>query len=337
MTEKENFMMTIHGETPAWVPRYTYGKDPYSPVPDACAQIGPSFLSARRTPEGGFNIFGVEFIATAETGNQSLPKPGQFILDDITKWRDVIKCPDISDIDWEMMARKDFDKLGCDRTQSAVRMLTHVGYFQNLMNFMGFNEGLVAMHTEPEEVLALFEYLSDFYVEVAKKSVYYYKPDILDVTDDTATATNPFISPAMYRELVKPFHAKLAQVGTDAGIPVDMHNCGRCEDFIDDWLDFNICAWNPAQVSNDLKGIKAKYGNKLVICGGWDSQGPAGWPNATEETVRQAVRDCIDNYAEGGGFCFVGSAYGVLGDPAVEDKRRWITEEYMAYRETPYK
>ena len=42
----------------------------------------------------------------------------------------------------------------------------HAGYFQNLMAFMGFTEGLLAMYEEPEEVYALFDYICSFYCEV---------------------------------------------------------------------------------------------------------------------------------------------------------------------------
>ena len=291
--------------------------------------------NARRTPQGGFDIWGVEFVTTKDTGGMAIPKPGKFILDDITKWRDVIKAPDISDIDWETMAKKDLARI--DRSRTAVSAMVHVGYFQSLCNFMGFNEGLMAMIEEPEEVYELFEYMSSFWVQICSKIRDYYKPDIWGVTDDTATATNPFISPETYRNLVKPFHKREAAFGVEMGIPVDMHNCGRCEDFIDVWLDIGVTCWNPAQTMNDLKGIKKKYGNKLVLEGCWDSSGPAGWPGATEEVVKQAVRDTIDAYAPGGGFIFWASTYGAADDEDFLNRKRWITEEYDAYGRTFYK
>ncbi len=337
MTEKENFMKVVRGEVPEWVPRYTFGPNPYATHPPAAMMIMPSCLMGNRTPEGGTDIWGVEFVTTIETGGAALPKPDTFILKDITEWRDIIKAPDISHVDWEKMAANDLKRLGIDRNESALILGTHVGYFQNLMNFMGFTEGLCAMFEEPEEVLALFEYLADFYCEITRLAIDAYKPDILNITDDTATADNPFISPQMYRELVKPFHARQAKLGTDRGIPIEMHDCGRCEDYIEDWRDFGVSIWNPAQRTNDLLGIKKKYGNSLVLAGCWDSSGPAGWPNAPEELVRAAVRETIDLYAPGGGFAFIGSVYGAPDDQGAKDKARWMSEEYEAYRYTPYK
>jgi hypothetical protein len=273
-------------------------------------------------------------VATVETGGMALPVPNKFILDDITKWRDIVKAPDISDIDWEAMAKKGLERI--NRDVSAVVTRLHFGYFQQLMAFMGFNEGLCAMYEEPDEVLELFTYLGDFYTKVIQKCLEYYKPDFVELSDDTATARNPFISIDMYRKLVKPFHKAEMQPVMDAGLPVMMHNCGRCEDFIEDWFDCGITAWNPAQVVNDLDGIKKKYGNRLGFCGCWDTSGPVNWSDATEEMTRQAVRDCIDRFAPGGGFCFRGGTLGPIGDEATNNRRRWISEEYDSYGRTFY-
>ena len=61
LTEKENLLMTLRGEVPEWVPRNMY---PSPGHPPASAGCGPSFLNARRTPQGGFDIWGVEFVTT---------------------------------------------------------------------------------------------------------------------------------------------------------------------------------------------------------------------------------------------------------------------------------
>ena len=336
ITEKENIMMFMRGEHPVWVPRYSgkYGFDVNSEYHQAVAIIKPEFLNERKTAEGGLDIWGVEFVATEETGGMSLPVPNKFMLDDIRKWRDIVKAPDISDIDWEAMAKRDLANV--NREESAVVQNIHIGYFQQLMAFMGFTEGLCAMLEEPEEVGELFNYMCDFYTEITIKCLEYYKPDIVELTDDTATANNPFLSVEMCRKLVKPYHMTQMQPVINEGLPIMMHNCGRCEDFIDDWFDCGVTAWNPAQIMNDLEGIKKKYGGRLGLCGCWDSSGPVNWPDATEEMVRQAVRDTIDRFAPGGGFCFWGTTYGPKGDVATENRRRWLTEEYDSYGRSFY-
>ena len=334
ITEKENIMMYMRGEQPMWVPRYGMAKDPYSKYPPAVMPATPGFLNERRTLEGGFDIWGVEYTATEETAGATLPVPNQFMFDDISKWRDYVKAPDISHINWEELAKKDLAHI--DRETTAVVGNFHLGYFQQLMAFMGFSEGLCAMHEDPEEVMALFQYLADFYVPIVKKFIEYYKPDIVELVDDTATALNPFISLDMYRKMIKPFHYAQNKPAIDAGLPIMYHNCGRCEDQIDDWLEIGINAWNPAQVMNDLDGIKKKYGNKMGLCGCWDSAGPVNWPSATEEMIRTAAKETIDRFAPGGGFCFWGSTYGPAGDTSTENRKRWLTEAYEEYGRSFY-
>ena len=69
-------------------------------------------------------------------------------LQDITDWRDVIKLPDISEIDFEADAKEQLSHI--DRNETAVMFDLNGGVFQLLMEFMGFNEGLCAMFTDPD-------------------------------------------------------------------------------------------------------------------------------------------------------------------------------------------
>ena len=99
MTEKENVLKVLNGEIPEWVPRYMTPPVQGSPYRPAFAMAMPSAL--RRVVRGDeeYDIGGVPYSATENTGGMALPTPGKFILDDITRWRDVIKAPDISGID----------------------------------------------------------------------------------------------------------------------------------------------------------------------------------------------------------------------------------------------
>lgn len=336
MTEKENFMTVVRGDVPEWVPMYSFGQSPPGKIPPT-AHVGPSFILAHLFAEGpAKDIWGVNHVPVVEANGAKIPEPNNFIIKDIRKWRDVIKAPDISGFDWETMAKKDIEALGIDRKNTAV-IYGLGGYFQQLMSFMGFSEGLCAMYEEPDEVKALMEYLCDFYMEVGEKTIHYYNPDMVSIIDDTATWQNPFISPEMYRDLIKPYHARQASLGTDLGLAVDMHDCGRCEDFIDDWLDFGVVTWNPAQTSNDLAGIKKKYGNRLVIVGGWDSRGELARPDATEEMIREAIYKTMDTYAPGGGYAFCGGFLGPLGDELTKKKNQWVADAAESYGRIFYK
>jgi hypothetical protein len=337
MTEKENFKLLISGEQPEWVPTYSL-----APRPDGksgpTAVVFPGLLSASITGMGVVkDIWGVTHVPVPEAGNAKIPEPNNFILKDIRKWRDVIKAPNLDDIDWESMAKKDLELFRVNREASLVGLGLHFGYFQHLMAFMGFTEGLCAMYEEPEEVKALMEYLCDFFTAVARKCIDYYNPDIFDMSDDIAAWKNAFISVEMYRELIKPSAVRQASIASERGLLISMHCCGYCEDFIDEWLDFGVVMWNPAQTCNDLLKIKKKCGNSLVLCGGWDSIGALADPNVTEETVKDSVYRTIEKYAPGGGYAFGGGYLGPIGDEATARKNKWLLEAADAYGKSFYR
>ena len=338
MTERENLLRVVNGQEPAWVPRkgiVPYAElDPEKHKP-CCVTVRSEIFPPKVNAKGGrINEFGVEYEPTDSTDGQQLPMPNNFILDDITRWRDVIKAPSLEGIDWRAIAEKALAKV--DRNESCVQFGGSSNFFQQLVGFMGFTEALIALQEEPEEVMALLEYLCVYQETIARNLIGYIKPDFYGMSDDNSTARSPFFSVEMYKKIFKPFHVRMAKIGNELGLPIDMHDCGRCEDLIEDWREFGVRIWNPAQVMNDLVGIKKKYGNDLILTGCWDSSGPAGWPDSTEETVRQAVRDCIDTFAPGGGFCFWASVYGAKGDDLAKQHAFWVTDEYNKYGRTFY-
>ena len=59
-------------------------------------------------------------------------------------------------------------------------------YFLTLVSFMGFEDAMLALYEEPEEVKALLEYVSEFYIEVLKQQIRWLKPDTISIMDDDA-------------------------------------------------------------------------------------------------------------------------------------------------------
>ena len=94
--------------------------------------------------------------------------------------------------------------------------------------------------------------------------------------------------------------------------------------------------WNPAQTINDLEAIKKKYGNNLIICGGWDSRGDLLRHDITEAEVKESVCRTIDKLAPGGGYAFSGGFLGPIGDEETRKKNKWVLEAADTYGKTFY-
>ena len=328
LSKRENFLRMIRKEVPEYIPTYSL----------FWAMNSPPFLRGQRNPDGtGKSIFGVESVIDSGGINPAMPKTHDFILDDITKWRDVIKIPDF-DIDqsaWMDMAKEAWKNHNPELPFGGGTSTG--GFFQPLVAFMGFTEGLAACFEEPEEVKALMEYICDFNVKTAKEYVKYYQPEFGFLGDDIAHERNPFLSLEMFQDLIAPYWRAYYSVFVDAGLPVGHHNCGHFELYLDDLVDMGVSFWDPVQPSNDEDAIKAKYGNNLALCAGpemrfWNASTP-------EEQVRSEFRAYCDRLAPGGGFAMIDFIYGEPMPGSSEDtiqRMKWMRDEFEAIRYAYY-
>jgi hypothetical protein len=305
-------MRCLSGGVPEYVPHYNF-----------FWRLQPSINAGERVNGVGKDPFGVEWIKEGSAIDGAIPRNDVFILTDITKWHDVIKFPDYSDVDWEALAAKDAKNWNPEYPKGLKQ--TTLGFFQTLMSFMGFSEGLIACFEEPEEVKALCDYLCDEYLKYADKVLQAYKPDFIGYGDDIATARAPFVSLDTFREIFAPVWRRYLAFFKERGYLVVHHNCGRCEPFMEDIVDMGVNMWEPAQAMNDLVGVKKKFGNRLVISGGFDNDLFQAFNHVTEEDCRQTVRKLMDDLAPGGGFCFMHNG---VADPAMKQRSEWVIDEY---------
>jgi uroporphyrinogen-III decarboxylase len=212
------------------------------------------------------------------------------------------------------MTKDHFERSGIDRVQTAIAFNTHTGYFQCLMAFMGFTEGLCALFEEPETVKECLEYVCDFYIAVTENMIDYYKPDILCLKDDTASWQAPFVSLETYEDIFIPLYERHAKFARERGIPISFHNCGKCETMLDSLYGIGVRLWDPAQTCNDLQNDKKKFGNSLVIAGGWDARGRLLDDAVTDEELYEAGRQTIEALAPGGGCAFGGGILAAADD-----------------------
>ncbi len=220
------------------------------------------------------------------------------MIDDILKWHDQLKIRDVTGRDWEGYYKKESEKI--DRKNLCVAV-DGGDYFLTLVALMGFENTMLALYEEPEEVKALLTEISNFYLMVTKKQMEYLKPDLYILMDDDSAYRRPFFSLEIYRDIFKPFHKKHCELALEHGCHVLRHDCGRSEQFIDDWLEIGVCSWNPAQTSNDCAGIKKKYGDRLTLEGCWDS---LIVPNMSDDELIAYLDEYCATFLPGGRFVF---------------------------------
>ena len=330
LSVKENFMRVMNGQTPEYIPTYN--------MMWGMGGMLPQMMGVRNPDGSGKDIWGVEYEMPSGTLEIANPNTkGEFLLKDITKWRDVIKKPDIviTDSEWEALAKEANDHRD---PNLPFAVMGGLGPFQQLMGLMGFTEGLSACFEEPEEVKELLNFMADFYDPITKNLVHYHKPDFGAFGDDIAHERNPFVSLEMFRDIFGPIWKRTYDIYNEAGIPSTHHNCGHFQPLLDDLYNMGCTFWEPVQGSNDIAEIREKYGIKMALCSGGIEALRLPF-DITEEEVRQMMRDYIDVAAKDGGWCIFefDPTFGVPSFTDINNKHvNWIYDEFLKVQYTYY-
>jgi len=97
-------------------------------------------------------------------------------------------------------------------------------------------------------------------------------PDGMWYYEDMGFLQRPFMSPAMYREIIMPAHKKVFDYNKSLGMPILMHSCGFVEPLVPGMLEAGIDALQVIEVKAgmDLLRLHKQYGDRLSFMGGID-------------------------------------------------------------------
>lgn len=124
--------------------------------------------------------------------------------------------------------------------------------------------------------------------------------DMIRCGDDVGMQDRLMMSPATWREFLKPLLAKEIQAARDVNpeIPVWYHSDGDISSIIDDLIEVGVTVLNPVQPESlKLAELAANYKDRLCFWGTIGTQ--STMPFGTPEDVRQAIKQSIDLYAPG--------------------------------------
>lgn len=98
------------------------------------------------------------------------------------------------------------------------------------------------------------------------------KPDGIWFFEDMGFKEKPFMSPAMYRDIIWPAHKKTFDYAHSLGCPVIVHSCGYVEPLIGDLIEAGMDCLQAMEVKAgmDLVKLKKAYGDRIAFCGGLD-------------------------------------------------------------------
>jgi uroporphyrinogen decarboxylase len=152
-------------------------------------------------------------------------------------------------------------------------------------------------------------------------------PDGLWVWEDLAFKQRPFVSPAMYRELLFPAHRRLFQWAHARKLPVILHSDGFVEPLLPDLIEAGIDCLQPLDVKAgmDLLRVKKEFGDRLALIGGMDAR-------VLETNNLDAVRAELEQKLPG---AMAGGGYILQTDHSVSSRVNYAT--YRHFVETGLK
>ena len=146
-------------------------------------------------------------------------------------------------------------------------LLSHLPFavFSPLRDMRHMENALMDILIEPENVCALLDKTTD----IAVASIPYIAATGANgaiIYDDLGMQHAPFLSPAAFREILKPYYKKLADALHSHGMDFFVHSCGKITDFIPDFIDAGVDVFQFDQP--ELHGVEAlasKFGDKATF------------------------------------------------------------------------
>jgi uroporphyrinogen decarboxylase len=140
--------------------------------------------------------------------------------------------------------------------------------------------------------------------------------DVIALSDDLGGQTSLLVSPVMFREFFKErLRIIWDHIRRLSNAKIMLHSCGAVRELIPDFIDIGLDILNPIQIDcpgMDAKGLKAEFGQDLVLWGGGCDTHRV-LPRGSPEDVHTHVKSQISILRPGGGFVFQ-QVHNILAD-----------------------
>jgi uroporphyrinogen decarboxylase len=265
------------------------------------------------TPDGLYlDIYRVPFRAVRAGGQVYMELAGRPPLASCRSLPDLARHP------WPMAAMWDYTTVFGDLAAAGDKAIrAHSRGFFEIAHFMrGMDPFLADLAADPPMACALMDRISDYLLDRSRRVLEagQGRYDIFEYNDDVAAQRALFISPAMWRERVRPRMARFCDLAHEFGARLRYHCCGSVRAIIPDLIEIGVDILNPIQplaVGMDPFDLKREFGRDLTFDGGIDIQQLL--PHATPSEVRAHVRRMIDQVGASGGY-ILGPSHSIQSD-----------------------
>ena len=148
-----------------------------------------------------------------------------------------------------------------------------VAPFEQMHPVTGHENMLAGMALEPEWVADMVDVFSTLTINCLEELFAAEgTPDALFFYEDMGFKQKPFMSPAMYGELLQPGHKRLFDFAHSKGCKVIVHSCGYVEPLVPGLIEAGMNCLQAMEVKAgmDLPTLYRRFGDKIAFFGGLD-------------------------------------------------------------------
>lgn len=148
-----------------------------------------------------------------------------------------------------------------------------INVFELMHPMCGHQYMLMGMALDPQWVKDMVDTYADLTIKLQEilfaEEGY---PDGIWFYEDMGFKERPFMSPAMYKEIIQPGHAKTMEYAHAHNLPVVVHSCGMVEPLVPGLIEAGMDCLQVIEVKAgmDLLRLYANYGDELSFMGGID-------------------------------------------------------------------
>ena len=136
---------------------------------------------------------------------------------------------------------------------------------------VGFENIAIWSVEQPELLHACAKFFCDWTCEAIKIILDQNPLDAVWLDDDLAFKTNTFISPAMLREFVFPYHRQIVKTVGSYGLPTMFHSDGNLARILDDLIESGFVAIHPLErLAFDIRSARKELGDRITLIGNVD-------------------------------------------------------------------
>lgn len=213
----------------------------------------------------------------------------------------------LDDYPWPTAGLWDYSAIGAQaRAQAGYWVGAHSrGIFEISWFLRGFDEFLMDLAVAPDRAAAVMDRVQDYLIARTQRLLEAGEGriDMVEYNDDVGAQGGLLISPAMWREHLKPRMADFVRLCKRCGAAVRYHSCGGIRPIIPDLIEIGVDVLNPIQSlaqGMEPEALKRDFGACLTLNGGIDTQ--QFLPHATASEVRAGVRRLLDVLGRDGGY-----------------------------------